>query len=54
MLTGMLRKFRMPIYFDFNVTMRWDLMTKIIKAVEEQGCFVRGVVMDLGNKGFLK
>ena len=53
MVRGLFKKWKQPVYYDFDTPMKTDLLSFIIKQVEEIGIRVYGTNFDLGNQGLL-
>ena len=54
-IRGIVVKFKMLLYFDFDIKMDFNLLLKLITEVEERaGVQVASVVLDMGNQGILK
>ena len=54
-IRGIALKFKMLLFFDFDVKMDFNLLLKLITEVEEKaGAHVACVVLDMGNQGILK
>ena len=53
MVRGLCKKWKQPIFYDFDTPMKKDLLFEIIKHVEDVGILVYGVNFDLGNHGLL-
>jgi hypothetical protein len=50
---GLFKKWKQPIFFDFDMPMKKDLLFSIIKKIEQIGVVVCGIIFDLGNIGLL-
>ena len=53
MVRSLISGWKLPIYFSTDENMTIDILSEIIRALEERGFTVRGVSFDLGNKGFM-
>ena len=53
MVRGLFKKYKQPIYYDFDKQMKKDLLFHIIQNTEEAGVWVCGIVCDLGNYGLI-
>ena len=53
MVRGLFKKWKQPIFYDFDTQMKKDLLAFIINQVEEIGIRVYGANFDLGNHGLL-
>ena len=51
---GLIKGWKMPIFFGVDTPMTLVLFNKIVKALEEKGFRVWGASFDLGNHEFLK
>jgi hypothetical protein len=48
-LRGLFHKWKMPVFFDFDITMNKQLLLQLITETENHNARVRGVACDLGN-----
>ena len=48
-LRGLVHKWKMPVYYDFDATMTKDLLSKIIIPLEAHGARIVAIAADLGN-----
>lgn len=53
LIRGLCAKWKQPIFYDFDVTMKKDLLFSIINAIEDVGVKVCAIVSDLGGCGTL-
>ena len=53
MVRGLFKKWKQPIFYDFDTPMKKDLLFDIVKHVEDIGILVYGISFDLGNHGLL-
>jgi len=56
MACGLIKKWRQPIYFDFDQSMTTQIMHMAITAMEEAGYLVYSITSDLGaeNRALFK
>ena len=50
---GLFRKWKQPIFYEFDTPMKKELLFSVIEAIEEKGVTVCGISFDLGNLGLL-
>jgi len=50
---GLFRRWKQPVYYEFDMPMKKDLLFSIIRKIEEVGVVVCGISFDLGNLGLL-
>lgn len=53
MLLGIFQRWKQPVFFDFDVPMKLDLLFRIIISAESQGIQIWDIAFDLGNSGLL-
>ena len=53
MLRGICQKWKQPVFFDFDVPMKLDLLFRIIISAESQGIEIWDIAFDLGNAGLM-
>ena len=53
MVRGLCKKWKQPIFYDFDTPMRKGLLFEIVEHAENIGILVYGVNFDLGNRGLL-
>jgi len=53
MIRGLCHSWKQVLYYNFDVTMKADLLFRLIIFAEDAGVTVTSVVFDLGNRGLL-
>ena len=54
LVRGITLRFKMLVFYDFDIKMDDILLMKMISEVENAGAHVSAVVLDMGNHGILK
>ena len=50
---GLFRKWKQPVFYEFDTPMKKELLFSIIEAIEDKGVIICAISFDLGNLGLL-